>query len=133
MDDSHITSWSKVIPWWYQSVPRELSTQQRLLISTVVDYFSFSILIKTLFLPWKHDQISTDRLTLQQRFEVWGLNLMSRLIGAVVRAGAIMVGIAVLVALITLFSLLWLSWVLAPLLGVGLTVLGVVSIFGGIR
>lgn len=132
LDDATITSWVHVVPWWYSSVPKELAKQQQLLLSTVVDYFSFGILLKTLFQPWKRDVISTQGMSLQEQFGVWQLNLVARFIGAVVRSGAIFVGGLALIALVSLFALLWVSWVLAPALAVLLIGYGIYSMLRGV-
>lgn len=131
MDDATITSWVHVVPWWYRQVPKELAKQQQLLLSTVIDYFSFGILLKTLFQPWKRDVISTEGKSLQKQFEVFEMNTISRLIGAVVRVGAMFAGGVILIALLTLFALLWVSWVTAPLLAVVLIVYGMFSMIQG--
>jgi hypothetical protein len=132
LDDITITSWVHVVPWWYSQVPKELAKQQRLLLSTVIDYFSFGILLKTLFQPWKRDVISTEGISLQKQFEVFEMNTISRLIGAVVRSGAMFVGGLMLLALFTLFALLWVSWVVAPALAVLLIVYGMFSMVRGV-
>ncbi len=129
----YATGWIQVLPWWYQAVPRELLNQQRLIGATVVDYFSFGILLRTLFQPWKRDQIATERLPLQERLNVWALNLMSRLIGAVVRSAAILAGCFVLLLLAVFFAALWVVWFTAPILALSLVGLGLVTILGGGR
>ncbi len=126
-----ITSWINVVPWWYRSVPRELLKQQQLLLATTVDYFSFRVLMQTLFQPWKRDEIAADRLSLQQRFEVLGLNVMSRMIGAVVRSGAMLAGVVVIIGILSFFLVLWISWALAPLFALGLIVFGFVTMVRG--
>jgi hypothetical protein len=132
MDDTSVTSWVHVVPWWYRQVPKELAKQQQLLLSTVVDYFSFGILLKTLFQPWKRDVISTEGISLQKQFEVFEMNTISRLIGAVVRAGAMFAGGLILIALLTLFALLWVSWLVAPVLAVALIAYGMFSMVQGV-
>ena len=131
MDDPTITSWAHVVPWWYRAVPGELSKQQRLFLSTTVDYFSFGILLKTLFQPWKRDEQSVEGLSLQQRFEVWGANLVSRGVGAVVRGGAIVFGGIAIVLLLTLFALLWVGWAVAPFLALFLVGFGLYGMIRG--
>jgi hypothetical protein len=133
LDDASITSWIHVVPWWYKEVPKELAKQQRLLLSTIVDYFSFGILLKTLFQPWKRDVLSTEGLSLQDRFEIWGLNWMSRAIGAVVRLGAMFVGLIAILAVLSLSIILWISWVVAPILAFGLIGYGLFVMIRGLR
>jgi len=56
-------------------------------------YFSIDLLLKTLFLPWKRDEINTDNLSLDLKLRVWIMNLVSRFVGAIVRLGVIFVGL----------------------------------------
>ena len=97
----------------------------------MVDYFSFKVLLQTLFQPWKRDELSTEQLSLQQQFEVLGLNMMSRLVGAVVRGSAMFAGVLVIIGLLSFFALLWVSWVLAPLLAIALIAFGLFSMVRG--
>jgi hypothetical protein len=46
-----------------------------------------------LLLPWKRDEIDTSNLSIDLKLRVWIMNLVSRLIGAVVRSGVIIVGL----------------------------------------
>lgn len=123
--------WPGALFWWYRSVPGLLMQQERLLILTVYDYFSFSVLARTLFQPWKRDVISTDNLSLEERLQVLGLNLMSRLIGATVRFGAMVAGAFCLVLAVSLSVFLWLSWLLAPIIAIGFIIGGLAIIGGG--
>jgi hypothetical protein len=110
-----------------------LGKNQQLILLTIADYFSFAILLRTLFQPWKRDTISTEHLSLQERFEVWGLNLVARLVGAVIRGATIIAGSFVLLTVIGLFWTLWLVWLTAPLLALGLIILGTITMSGGLR
>lgn len=127
------TSWVGVLPWWYTIVPSKLARHQKLLFFTVADYFSFEILLKTLFQPWKRDELSAERLSLSERVQIWGLNLVSRFFGFLMRSAAILVGLISLAIVAVFLIFLWLSWVLAPFIGVGLIAVGVLTILGGLR
>ena len=133
MNDKSITSLINVVPWWYTQVPNEIAKQQRLFISTVADYFSFGILLKTLFQPWKRDITPTEGLSLQQKFQVWSFNQVAKLIGAVVRLGAILVGFIVLIVIISLFVIIWLGWLLAPIIALFLIGYGILLLFKGLK
>lgn len=114
-------------------MPVLLAHHQRLILATVADYFSFGILIRTLFAPWKRDELRMAQPSLAERFQLLALNLMGRLVGALVRTAAIGVGLVVLISTITLMILLWIGWFLAPVLGLGLVGLGIGTILGGGR
>lgn len=46
-------------------------------------------MLKTLFLPWKKDLLSDNDLPLNERFQVWMLNLVARMFGFIMRALAL--------------------------------------------
>ncbi len=127
------TTWTGTIPWWYRAVPAKLLRHQELMLSTVVDFFSFSILLRTLFQPWRRDQISTERLSLNERFQVWGLNFISRFFGFLLRSTAIAAGIVTLLGLLLFFAFLWATWLLAPLISGALIVSGLLTMVGVLR
>lgn len=127
------TSWVGVLPWWYTIVPAKLARHQSLLLFTVVDYFSFGILLKTLFEPWKRDELSTERMSLQQRFQIWGFNFIARGFGFGMRTMAIVAGLVALCLLFLLFFFLWLSWLLAPFIAIALIALGLFTVVGGMQ
>lgn len=124
------TTWTGTLPWWYRAVPGKLARHQQLMLSTVTDFFSFTILLKTLFQPWRRDEIATDRLSLNERFQVWGLNLITRLFGFVIRSIAIVSGVVTLGALLLFFIFLWATWLFAPLVALALILLGLATVFG---
>lgn len=66
--DNYIKSWSRALNW-------------------TLHYFSLSLLLQTLFAPWKRLIVAdtSPGLNLQKKFETFTFNLISRGIGAVVR------------------------------------------------
>lgn len=124
------TTWTGTLPWWYRAVPGKLLRHQQLMLSTVTDFFSFTVLLKTLFQPWRRDEISTDRLSLNERFQVWGLNLITRLFGFIIRTTAIGAGLVTLIGLLLFFIFLWATWLLAPLVSLTLIGLGLLTMLG---
>lgn len=118
--------------WWYSDAAGLLAKHQSLLLLTLADFFSFKILFKTLFQPWKRDVISDDNLSLQARFQVWGLNLVTRLIGLVVRSGAILLGVVVIVLLLIGYLILWVGWILGPLAPIILAIIGFYTLLEGL-
>jgi len=127
------TTWTGTLPWWYRAVPGKLLHHQELMLSTVADFFSFTILLKTLFQPWRRDVLATDRLSLSERFQVWGLNLISRFFGFLLRSIAILAGILTIFGLLLFFAFLWATWLFAPLVSLGLLVTGVLTMIGVLR
>lgn len=81
--------------WWLFEVPAKLWKITISLSRKIFGYFSIDLLLKTLFYPWKRDEIDTSNLSLDKRFQVWLMNLVSRLVGATVRMVTISLGLAV--------------------------------------
>jgi len=73
-------------------------------VSWVRHYFSLSLLLKTLFAPWKRLLISdtSPGFNLQKKFEVFTFNLISRGIGATVRL--ILFGTGAVIVLMTILG-----------------------------
>lgn len=116
--------------WWYGEAFAKLFVFFERFIVYLADFFSVGASLKTLFAPWKRDQISLENLSLQERFQVLILNITSRLIGAIVKLITIaifmMVGFIVLVIELAL-ALTWLLW---PGLVIGLIYLGLKTMAG---
>lgn len=105
--------------WWYGEAYAKFFVYLTKFLAYVADLFSVKICLKTLFAPWKRDQLSGEGLTLQDRFQVLMLNLSSRLIGAVVK---IIVLATFLVAAMFIIPVelgllvLWATWPIVSLL-----------------
>jgi len=85
-------------------------------IQNIIDFFSPTILLTTLFSPWKRLVLSkrTAFLDLRGKLEVFSFNLISRLIGALIRCVILVLGISVI--FISFFGSIFgfLIWVLFP-------------------
>jgi len=111
--------------WWYGYSYHRLFKYLRAIFIYIYDLFSVRLSLLTLFAPWKRDSISYEGLSLQQKFEVWTLNIASRFVGFFIKTInlAIFLAITILVALLSLC--LTLLWPLYPLLIVYLIYLGI--------
>lgn len=83
MEGNNLTSY--FFKWWYGEAYLRLLKYLKAAYVFSFDLFSVKICLKTLFAPWKRDAISYDGLSLQQKFQVWSLNLASRLIGFMIK------------------------------------------------
>ena len=116
-----------ILSWWYND---GLKGRFRIIRNRFVatsDFFSIGQLFSTLFAPYR--QISADEggsLDLKEVVSAFGNNLVSRIIGAVVRIFMIFFG-AILLVVQALFGALivvvWLLLPVAPLAGLILTTL----------
>jgi hypothetical protein len=111
------------VRWWYgRGWAGALKRAERNLV-TLADLFSISILLRTLFAPWKRI-ISYPGAGLEAHVRAFLDNLVSRFIGFLVR-------IMVLLAAGVMFIVVWLLsyiqvllWPFLPIAGLGLVVWG---------
>lgn len=100
--------------WWYGEAYMRLLKYLRAAYVFSFDLFSVKICIKTLFAPWKRDAISYEGLSLQQKFQVWSLNVASRLIGFMIKSMTVFcyVIFSLLLSIFAFLSIL--VWLLYP-------------------
>ena len=96
----------------------------------VQNFFSIPLMLSTLFSPWKRI-IETEgkQFDLEDWAERKVVNLLSRLIGAIIRTSVLCVGIMFLIITFTLGIFLYIFWILAPLCIVLLFLSGVYLLF----
>jgi len=93
-------------------------------------HFSFVILLKTLFMPYKRlTEKYRGGLNLEQLFETLVISFVMRIVGFIIRTLIILIGLIVL--LIVLFSgtVLFLIWLILPFLLIFLFVVGILAVF----
>ena len=116
--------------WWYGYLPRRLFLALKASVLTLLDIFSVRVLFKTLFAPWKRDSISTDGLSLQQKFQVWVLNMTSRFVGFMVKTFVLITFIIVFLATVIIFASLFCLWIAFPLAIIALIIIGITNLSG---
>lgn len=105
---------SQLLKWWFLIMPKNIFLAVRQTIANTFDYFSIVLLLKTLFSPWKRDIISTENLTLGEKFQVMVMNLVSRIIGAIVRTATIFAGIIVIIFELVIGAVIMVGFILTP-------------------
>jgi len=116
--------------WWYGYLPRRLFLVFKAVIITLSDLFSVKTSILTLFSPWKRDIMSTDGLSIQERFQIWTLNLASRVIGFFVKIFVLITFLITFIIAIALCGAAFIAWMVFPLLILVLIIFGLVNFFG---
>ena len=117
-----------LISWWYGAGWRRQASLSGERLASMMDYFSIDLLLKTLFSPFR--QISANSHidgSISARFQAWLDKVISRFIGAMVRAIIILTGVLVLIStsLFGIISLLiWPVLPLLPIVGLILSLLG---------
>ena len=116
-----------MLRWWYTDGWRARAHLIANRLEGTIDYFSFDLLLKTLFSPFR--QISAGKVDgpLGVQFQAFLEKLISRVIGAVVRTLILVVGGFVMVAQILFSLIILIGWFVVPtfpFVGVVLTVYG---------
>ncbi len=118
----------ELLRWWYTDGWARKAHNVRGRIDGALDYFSISLLLKTLFSPFR--QISAGRVDgpLNIKMRAFVDRLFSRVIGAVVRTLIIIIGLVTILITVVIGAVWLLVWALMPLLpilGVYLSINGV--------
>ena len=121
----------KSYSWWYQKGWGIFINKIKNFFSSIADFFSMNSLIRTLFKPFR--QISADSAeasaSLDLKFHMFMDRLVSRIIGFFSRLFLLIVGCVILVVSGTFGLILIVLWPfipVVPIVGLFLTVLGVV-------
>ena len=116
--------------WWYSHGWSVFSQKVRVFIVNATDFFSMSSLLRTLFQPYR--QISAESASadssLDLRFQMFIDRLVSRTVGfftrlALLFAGTFLITISAIASF--LLVLLWPIVPLLPILGIIMTIVGV--------
>ena len=117
--------------WWYGEGLSGFWQAIKIMTEKIYSFFSIRILIRTLFDPWKRDEYGAENASLEKRLKLFLNNLISRLIGFVVRLFTILVGlIAVLIFFALLFMIL-VAWLALPLVIILLIINGARTMING--
>lgn len=106
-----------LVSWWYGLGWLDQVSLVRQRFTRATDRYSLSLLLRTLFSPFKQlDAYSGSGGSLDSRLRAWLDRLISRLIGAMIRSFMIVVGLVALVieAGIALIRLIF--WPILPIL-----------------
>lgn len=113
-----------LLSWWYTIGWIQAAERIKLRLAGVLDYFSFELLVKSLFAPFR--QISAGKVNgpLPVQLRAWIDRTISRIIGAVIRMIVLVIGAGTLLVSVIGGALYLLGWALVPLLPlVGLTLM----------
>jgi len=116
--------------WWYGFLPRRLYLAFNAAIITLTDLFSVKVLLPTLFSPWKRDIIGTENLALQEKFQVWMMNLASRFIGFLIKIFVLATYAVATVVALVVFVASFILWIAFPLAIIALIAIGIMNLSG---
>jgi len=105
------------LTWHYVDQVRAISRAWKNFLRFNLNYFSISLLFKTLFFPWRRYQWSYGRgFDIGRFFQVLFSNLTSRVIGATIRFFLILIGVAAEIFIVLAGIIVFLGWLLLPVL-----------------
>lgn len=104
--------------WWYGAGWKHCALSVRHNLANLYDYFSFDLLLRTLFSPFRQISAGKVRGSLEVQFRAWLDRLISRTIGAIVRSIVIVVGSFTMVIAAVIGVVRIVTWPLIPVLPV---------------
>jgi len=105
--------------WHFVDVPRAILTGWRNFLVFNFRYFSVPQLLSTLFSYWRRYRTSYGRgFDIKVYFEAFTFNIISRVIGAIMRTVLIVVGLAVEIFIFFAGLIIFVAWFFLPILAV---------------
>ena len=113
------------IRWHYGSAFHELFHVWLNFLWFIIHFFSIPQLTRSLFLPWKRITEERRGYSFENIASFIIINLLSRLVGAMVRGTIVLIGLLILFATIITGLMVSLLWFAAPIIVVVLIALGI--------
>ncbi|MDO8470849.1 MAG: hypothetical protein Q7S63_02620 [bacterium] len=106
--------------WHFIQAPKEILGAWYRVCSYSFTYFSTPVLVQTLFSPWRRSEWGYPRIfDLGKFLETFFSNIISRILGAIMRIFMIFFGILGELCVFFAGMLVFILWLLAPFLVVG--------------
>ena len=103
--------------WHFYGMPEFLFSVWKNYVLFGLNFFSASILLSTLFSPWKKYRWNYPRgFSITEYFNTFISNFFSRIIGAIVRLFLIMLGVIAQIFIFIAGIIIILFWILIPLI-----------------
>ena len=123
---------SKIFFWWYAQGWKIFTQQVKANLDSIIDFFSMSDLLRTLFQPFR--QISTagasSTASLEAKFQAFLDRLISRTVGFFTRLTLLLVGtiFIILSSIVSLLTIIiWPLIPLCPIIGIVMSIVGVLA------
>ncbi|MFQ6049986.1 MAG: hypothetical protein ACE5J0_03060 [Candidatus Paceibacterales bacterium] len=105
------------LSWQFFKMPRDILRGWKNFLKFGLNYFSVFLLIKTFFSPWRRYRWTYPRgLDIGKYFETFFSNLISRILGAILRFPLIIVGCLAEIFIFFAGFIVFLGWLLLPLI-----------------
>ena len=115
------------LSWWYGAGYKQRAELIMQRLEGTLDYFSIGLLLKTLFSPFRQISAGSVRGPIAVQIRAFFDQLISRIIGAIVRVIMIVVGMVTLVLGVVIGMCVLVAWAVVPvvpIVGIALWVAG---------
>ncbi len=102
--------------WQFIEAPKKIIFIFQKTIAYLYHQFSIDFLMRTLFLPWKKDISKIVNPSLQERLNMFAINIISRFMGVLIRSLTIMAGYIIIILSIIAFIIIFITWLSLPFL-----------------
>ena len=116
-----------LLSWWYTVGWRQRLTFMHDKLVSQYDFFSFDLLLKTLFSPFRQISAGGVNGPIAVQLRAFADQMVSRLVGATVRTIVLLIGVVTLICSLVWNALVVLLWGVIPLL----PIVGVVLAMSG--
>ena len=115
----------EAIVWQFFDMPKAILKTWQTFLWFNLNYFSVPILLKTFFSHWRRYYYSYGKRWDPKRyFEAFVFNMMSRIIGAILRTVFIIISLLLEVLIVLAGIIIFLGWLLLPILLILLLIFG---------
>jgi hypothetical protein len=116
--------------WHFSDVPKELGKAWKNYLRFYLSFFSVIALARTLFVPWHSYQWGYGRgFSISRYAETFISNTFSRVLGAIIRSVLIIVGLIFEVFIFLIGAIVFLSWILLPVIIITFFIFGIKFLF----
>ncbi len=118
------------ISWHYTKAISDLVNLFKDFSMFIWNMFSINLLLKTLFSPFQRLSVKPEKkFDIEAFFSALVTNFLMRIVGFLVRTFFIILGIFSFVIFTIFYFVFFLAWLVAPVVLVGMFILGVVALF----
>ena len=108
------------LAWQFADVPQAILTGWKNCLRFNLNYWSVPLLLKTLFSHWRRYRYSYGRgFNLRRYFEAFSFNMISRVLGTLMRSVLIIFGLLTEILVILVGAIVFFIWLILPLLLIG--------------
>ena len=105
------------LEWQFSDVPKSILAGWKNCLKFNLNYWSVPLLLKTLFSHWRRYHYSYGRgLNFGRYFEAFTFNMISRVLGAIMRSVLIILGLLTEIFVILAGAVVFLGWLILPAL-----------------